>query len=140
MTAYNSFEDLPVWQYARELGALVCRATAEREPGKENGLRDQIQKTAISVSSNIAGGFERGSKRDFIQFLQDAKSSCGELRSQLYIAKDLGYLDKENYETLIAFASNTSKQISGFIKDVQSSEFAGHKFEMQQSETRNIEI
>jgi four helix bundle protein len=128
MATYNSFEDLPVWQNARELASLVYTTSAEGKLNKDYGLRNQIQKAVVSVSSNIAEGFERGSKREFIQFLYIAKGSCGELRSQLYIAKDLGYLSNSASETLIKSASNASKQIYGFIKYLKTSRFAGHKF------------
>jgi len=128
MATYNSFEDLPVWQNARELASLVYKTSAEGKLNKDYGLRNQIQKAVVSVSSNIAEGFERGSKREFIQFLYIAKGSCGELRSQLYIAKDLGYLSNSDSETLIKSASNASKQIYGFIKYLKTSRFAGHKF------------
>ena len=128
MATYNSFEDLPVWQNARELASLVYTTSAEGKLNKDYGLRNQIQKAVVSVSSNIAEGFERGSKREFIQFLYIAKGSCGELRSQLYIAKDLGYLGNSASETLIKSASNASKQINGFIKYLKTSRFAGHKF------------
>jgi len=128
MATYNSFEDLPVWQNARELASLVYKTSTEGKLNKDYGLRNQIQKAVVSVSSNIAEGFERGSKREFIQFLYIAKGSCGELRSQLYIAKDLGYLSNSASETLIKSASNASKQIYGFIKYLKTSRFAGHKF------------
>jgi len=127
MAAYNSLEDLPVRQKARELGAFVYRTTAEGKISKDYGLKNQIQKSVVSISSNIAEGFERGSKREFIQFLYIAKGSCGELRSQLYITKDLGYLNKSDAESIIRFASDTSKQISGFIKYLKTSRFAGNK-------------
>ncbi len=128
MATYNSFEDLPVWQSAKELSILVYKAAAEGKIRNDYGLKDQIQRAAVSVSSNIAEGFERGSKREFIQFLYIAKGSCGELRSQLYIAKDLGYLDNGVSENLIKSAYNTSKQISGFIKYLKNSQFPGDKF------------
>ena len=128
MATYNSFEDLPVWQNARELASLVYTTSAEGKLNKDYGLRNQIQKAVVSVSSNIAEGFERGSKREFIQFLYIAKGSCGELRSQLYIAKDLGYLSNSASETLIKSASNASKQLYGSIKYLKTSRFAGHKF------------
>ncbi len=128
MATYNSFEDLPVWQKARELGVSIYKATAEGKLSKDYGLKDQIQRAAVSVSSNIAEGFERGSKREFIQFLYIAKGSCGELRSQLYIAKDLGYLENGYSEILINSAYNTSKQISGFIKYLKNTPFTGDKF------------
>ncbi len=128
MATYSSFEDLPVWQKDRELGVSIYRATAEGKLRKDYGLKDQIQRASVSVSSNVAEGFERGSKREFIQFLYIAKGSCGELRSQLYIAKDLGYLENEYSETLIKSADNTSRQISGFIKYLKNTRYPGDKF------------
>jgi four helix bundle protein len=128
MATYNSFEDLPVWQRAKERSILVYKATAEGKLRKDYGLKDPIQRAAVPVSSNSAEGFERESKREFIQFLYIAKGSCGELRSQLYIAKDLGYLDNGVFETLFKNAYNTSKQISGFIKYLKNAQFPGDKF------------
>ena len=128
MATYNSFEDLPVWKTAKELSILIYKTTSEGKLRKDYGLKDQIQRAAVSVSSNIAEGFERGSKREFIQFLYIAKGSCGELRSQLNIAKDLGYLDNGVSENLIKSAYNTSKQKSGFIKYLKNSQFPGDKF------------
>jgi len=130
MATYNSFDDLPVWQKARELGVSIYKATSEGKLKKDYGLKDQIRRAAVSVSSNIAEGFERGSKREFIQFLYIAKGSCGELRSQLFIAKDLGYLDNDDSETLINSAYNTSKQISGLIKYLKNTQFKGDKFKL----------
>ena len=128
MATYNSFEELPLWQNARELGVLVYKTVSAGKISKDFGLRNQMQQAVVSVSSNIAEGFERGSKREFIQFLYIAKGSCGELRSQLYIAKDLGYLGNGESDTLIQSASNASKQITGFIKYLKTSRFQGQKF------------
>ncbi len=127
MATYNSFEDLPVWQNARELGVLIYKTSAEGKLSKDFALRNQVQKAVITVSSNIAEGFERSSKKEFIQFLYIAKGSCGELRSQLYIIKDLGYLDNDRSEILIKSASNASRQISGFIKYLKNSRFPRSK-------------
>ncbi len=87
-----------------------------------------MQRAAISISSNIAEGFERGSKKEYIQFLYIAKGSCGELRSQLSIAKDLGFLESDDFSTAIGAALNISKQINGFIEYLKKTSFAGHKF------------
>ena len=131
MATYKSFEDLPVWQNARELAVLVYRTTFKGKLKDDYGLKNQIQRSVISVSSNIAEGFERGSKREFIQFLYIAKGSCGELRSQLYIAKDLGYLDNNDFKVLLNSTTNLSKQISGFLNYLKTSEFKGQKFKTQ---------
>ncbi len=128
MATYKSFEDLPVWQSARELAVLVYKTTSGEPFGNDYGLRNQIQRSAVSVSSNIAEGFERGSKQEFIQFLFIAKGSSGELRSQLFIAKDIGYMDNTGSKNLLKSAMCVSKQISGFIEYLKASKFKGQKF------------
>lgn len=131
MATYKSFEDLPVWQNARELAMLVYRITSKGKLKDDYGLKNHLQRSVVSISSNIAEGFERGSKREFIQFLYIAKGSCGELRSQLYIAKDLGYLDNNDFKVLLNSTTNLSKQISGFLNYLKISEFKGQKFKTQ---------
>ena len=85
------FEDLEIWKEARCLAKEIYRLTSEPKFSKDFGLRGQIQSAAVSVMSNIAEGFERGGNQEFCQFLYVAKGSCGEVRSQLYIAVDQGY-------------------------------------------------
>ena len=128
MATYQSFEDLPVWQSARELASLVYKATFKEKLNKDYGLKNQIQRAVVSVSSNVAEGFERGSKQELIQFLYVARGSCGELRSQLFIAKDLGYLDDNDFDILISSATNVSRQINGFIEYLKTTHFKGQKF------------
>jgi len=131
MATYNSFEDLPVWKNARELASLAYKATFKGKLKQDYGLKNQIQRAVVSVSSNIAEGFERGSKQEFIQFLYVAKGSCGELRSHLFIAKDLGYINNSDFETLYNSAANVSKQISGFIEYLKTTDLKGPKFKRQ---------
>ena len=131
MATYKSFEDLPVWQNARELAVQVYRTTSKGKLKDDYGLRNQIQRSTVSISSNIAEGFERGSKRESIQFLYVAKGSAGELRSQLFIAKDIGYMDKSDFKVLLNSATTVSKQISGFIEYLKTAEFKGQKFKIQ---------
>lgn len=77
----SSFEDLKVWQKARELANLIYSVTRQETCSRDFGLVDQIRRAAVSVISNIAEGFERGSYTEFIQFLYIAKGSCGEVRA-----------------------------------------------------------
>lgn len=128
MATYKSFEELPVWQIAKELSVLIYKTSCRGKFREDYGLKSQIQRAGVSVSSNIAEGFERGSKQEFIQFLYIAKSSCGELRSQLLIAKDIGYINNTDFETLMNSAKNVSKQISGFIEYLKTSGFKGQKY------------
>jgi len=95
---------------------------------KDFGLRDQIRRAAVSVMSNIAEGFERGGDQEFVQFLAMAKGSSGELRSQLYIAKDQGYLNEAEFAGLHDAATEVSKRIAGLIKYLRQSPLKGSKY------------
>jgi len=114
------FEDLEVWQIARQLVKDVYRITSERRFSKDLGLSTQIQRTAVSIMSNIAEGFERKSKKEFIHFLYIAKGASGELRSQLYIALDLDYINKNEFQEIYQLSEKISKSLAGFIKYLQS--------------------
>lgn len=113
------FEDLIAWQKARELTAAIYRATSAGGFAKDFGLRDQICRAAVSVMSNIAEGFERGSRREFHQFLVIAKASTAEVRSQLYTALDAGYLDKPGFDQLMEQAVEVGKIIGGLRSAIQ---------------------
>jgi len=97
----KQFEDLEVWQEARRLTQTIYRVTRTEKFSKDFSLRDQIQRAAVSVMSNIAEGFERGGNQEFSQFLYVAKASCGEVRSQIYVALDQGYMGKPESEESI---------------------------------------
>jgi len=113
------FEDLIAWQKARQLAAAIYRVSSSGGFAKDFGLRDQIQRAAVSVLSNIAEGFERGSRSEFHQFLVISKASAAEVRSQLYVALDVGYLDQSDFDALFAQASEVSKIIGGLRSAVQ---------------------
>jgi len=87
----SKFEELIAWQKSRELVTAIYKVTNGKEFSRDFGLRDQIQRAAVSIMSNIAEGFERAGRAEFHQFLVIAKGSCAEVRSQLYIALDIGY-------------------------------------------------
>lgn len=92
------FEELEVWRRARLLARRVYRFTGEGAFARDFALRDQIRRAAISVMSNIAEGFERRSRREFAQFLSIARGSVAEVRSQLHLAIDLGYVDAATFD------------------------------------------
>ena len=115
------FEDLEVWQLSRELVKSVYKLTSGTKFSKDFGLVSQIQRSAVSIMSNIAEGFERKSKKEFISFLSIAKGSCGELRSQLYIGLDLSYISKDEFQVNYQLAEKISKSLAGFMKYLQSS-------------------
>lgn len=117
MAKLHSFEEIIAWQKARELNAEIYRVTNNNEIfNKDYGLRDQIRRASISVSSNIAEGFERETTKEFIRFLYIAKASAGEFRSQLYLASDLGYISNVEFYSLNEKVNDISKLLSGFIK------------------------
>ena len=109
------FEDIEVWQKAMDLCDDIYAVTSKDLFIKDFALRDQIRKSAISVPSNIAEGFERESNNQFIYFLIIAKASAGELRTQLIIAKNQKYISLEHFEELKIRCVEISKMISGFI-------------------------
>ena len=113
------FEDLIAWQKARQLTVEIYRITAHGEFARDFGLRDQIRRAAVSVMSNIAEGFDRGSRGEFHQFLVIAKASCAEVRSQLYIAQDVGYINQEIFNNVSSNASELSRIIGGLRAAVQ---------------------
>lgn len=113
------FEDLIAWQKARQLIVEIYRITAHGEFAKDFGLRDQIRRAAVSVMSNIAEGFDRGSRGEFHQFLVVAKASCAEVRSQLYVAKDVGYIDQEVFNNLNSGTDELSRILGGLRAAVQ---------------------
>src|SRR5213080_503771 len=95
------FEDLIAWQKARQLTKRVYLASREGPFAQDFGMCNQIRKSALSVPSNIAEGFERGSRAQFQHFLTIAKGSCAELRTQLYIAHDVGYIDEATLTAML---------------------------------------
>ena len=119
------FEDLHAWQKARELTASIYRITQFGAFAADYGLSRQIQRAAVSVMSNIAEGFERGRRAEFAQFLSIAKSSCGEVRSQLYVALDAGYLDQMTFDSLQTHAEEVTRIIGGLRSAVERQQHPG---------------
>jgi four helix bundle protein len=113
------FEDLIAWQRARQLTADIYRLTANGSFARDFGLRDQIQRAAVSVMSNVAEGFDRGSRAEFHQFLVIAKASCAEVRSQLYVALDIGHINEADFNRLRDLTEEVSKIIGGLRAAIQ---------------------
>src|ERR671925_21512 len=107
------FEDLIAWQKARGFTREIHQITRQGAFAKDFGLSGQIQRAAVSIMSNIAEGFERGGRGEFQQFLSVAKASCAELRSQLYVALDVGYLDQTEFDKLLAQAEEVARIVGG---------------------------
>jgi len=113
------FEDLIAWQKARELNREIYLLTNTGAFAKDFGLRDQIRRAAVSITSNLAEGFERGGRAEFHQFVVIAKASCAEVRSQLYTALDVGYLGQEEFNRLNKMAEEVSRIIGGLRASLQ---------------------
>ncbi len=107
------FEDLLAWQLARDLARRVYVATRSEEFRRDFGLASQIQRAAVSTMANIAEGFDRNRPGEFHQFLSVAKSSCAEVRSHLYVALDVGYLDDATFSELKSRSEEASRVIQG---------------------------
>jgi four helix bundle protein len=127
-SAARSFEELHIHQRARELTNGIYSITREGKFARDFGLVNQIRRAAVSVMSNIAEGFERGTSVEFIQFLYIAKGSCGEVPAQLQVAADQQYIAAESYESFAVLARKTSGMISNFIAHLQESDYRGEKF------------
>ena len=113
MSGVRRFEDLIAWQKARALTKAVYLATQQGAFAKDFGLAGQIQRAAVSIMSNIAEGFERGSNADLQRFLFVAKASCAEVRSQLYVALDIGYIGEDDFQRLQSQAQEVARLVGG---------------------------
>jgi four helix bundle protein len=116
MMKISRFEDLDCWQEARLLVKHVYEATRQKDFSKDLRFSGQIQAAAISVMANIAEGFIRRSDKEFIQFLFIAMSSAAEVQSHLYVATDLGYIEKKQFDEIYEKARKTAMMISALLK------------------------
>ncbi len=116
----NKFEDLEIWKLSLKITRDVYDFTAKKEFSRDFGLRDQIRRAIISVSSNIVEGFEKNNNNEFIRFLKIAKGSVGEVRNQLYIALAVNYITKIEFEKTNKDLENIAGQIGGFIVYLQN--------------------
>jgi four helix bundle protein len=114
----NSFEDLIAWQKARQLTKSIYEVTRRGYFAKDYGLIEQIRRAVVSIMSNIAEGFERNRRAEFHQFLSVAKASAAEVRSQLYVALDVGYLSQNEFATLSAKANEVARILGGLRQSV----------------------
>ena len=122
MAKFNSFEAINSWKKAREFNKRIYEITDGAIFKKDYDLVRQLRRASISVSSNIAEGFERNTDKEFIYFLYVAKASAGEVRSQIYLALDLKYISEIEFDELFEKVSDISKLISGFIKYLNDSQ------------------
>ena len=130
MTTVHRFEDLLMFQKARILTSEVYRALSNC---RDHGFRDQIQRASVSVLSNIAEGFESGTRQGFLNYLFIAKASAGEVRAQTYVGLDVGYLNIETFKNLNGIAEECSKLIYSFIEKTKQGGEMGLQYKQPES-------
>jgi four helix bundle protein len=128
LSSFKSFEEIEGWKKSRYLVRKVYEITGRGSFAKDFRLRDQIRRASVSAMSNIAEGFERVGTKEFIQFLSLAKGSAGEVRSQLYVALDQGFLGQSQFEELCSLVSEVSRLTSGLITYLKKAGMKGSKF------------
>ena len=128
MAAVRDFEELAIFQKARELSKKIYQVTQRDNFKYDTRFVQQIRAAAGSIMDNIAEGFERGGNKEFLNFLYIAKGSCGEVRSQLIRANDVGYLTPEEYNELYTECRKLSAGIMNFIKEIKGSDITGAKY------------
>ncbi|MEH2155142.1 four helix bundle protein [Nostoc sp.] len=117
----ETFEDLKVWQKGIDLVKQIYLRTKEGELSRDFGLRDQLRRASVSIPTNIAEGFERYSRKEYLNFLNIAKGSAGEVRSLLRVALEVGYLDQPTYTQLSNQAIELSRMLSSQIQSINQS-------------------
>jgi four helix bundle protein len=138
--AVKLFEELEVWKEARRLTQRIYQLTKNENFSKDFALRDQIRRASVSIMSNIAEGFERGGNQEFVQFLYVAKASCGEVRSQAYVALDQNYVSSTEVDELMNSFKRLSSMISNFIAYLRKSGMKGEKFRKPQLSPNNDSV
>jgi len=129
MTTINQYEEIRGWQKARELTKFVYNLTQQGAFARDYGLKDQIQKAAVSIMSNIAEGFGRESNQDFMRFLSISKASANEVQSQLYVALDQGYITSAQFQQGYQLCDETIRAIGGFIRYLKKSPLKGSRYQ-----------
>jgi four helix bundle protein len=119
LSKIDRFENLIAWQKARELTRAIYRVTRQGAFARDLALARQVQRAAVSIMSTIAEGFERRGRREFQQFLFTAKGSCAEVRSQLYMAFDIGYIEESEFHRLLAQAEEVGRVVGGLRASVE---------------------
>ena len=117
---FKKFEDCEVWQLGRVLVKEIYALTREGDFARDFGLKDQIQRAAVSISSNVAEGYARRGNKEFVKFLWIAKGSAAEVQSQLYHAKDLGYIDAAAFEKMYNSANLIQVKLYHLIQSLSS--------------------
>lgn len=122
MPKFERFEEIDAWKEGCRLSTRIYEVTAGERFSRDWGLRDQIRRAAVSIPANIAEGFERDSVKEFVRFLRIAKGSAGELRTHLYIARSLEYLEAGEFQRLVSKVKHISGMISRLVSYIEGRE------------------
>lgn len=138
---YKSFEDLPVWQAAIELARHTYAITEHQAFRGHAGLRDQLERAALSVSNNIAEGFERGTTNELLAFLYIARGSAGEVRSMLCLLERVPAFSplKSDISNLKSSCLSISRQLYGWIEQLKNSDITGQRHLNDKVRARTVE-
>jgi len=128
MAIIERFEDIEAWKRAREITKKIYEFSSAGEFSKDFGLKDQMRRCSVSIMSNIAEGFERDGNKEFANFLSIAKASCGEAKSQLYVARDQNYISNAQFDWAYTHLEETDRIIGGLMNYLKQSELRGRKF------------
>jgi four helix bundle protein len=133
---YERFEDLPVWKAGIQLASQICTLTAKPPFRRQHSLRDQIERAAVSVSNNVAEGFERGTTQELLTFIYIARGSAGEVRSMLCLVETLPAFDdlKSEISNLKSLAEGVSRQLRAWADSLQNSPITGHRYLTEKSQ------
>ena len=133
MATVHRFEDLEIWQLARKLYQRISKLAEKIKKNHDYRFADEMKAAAGSIMDNIAEGFERNSRLEFLNSLSISKGESGELKSQLYRATDDSYLDKDEFDELYEDTDKVSKKIANFIKYLNGTQIKGLKFKNMES-------
>ena len=128
MATIKYFEELEIWQLAREFCKEIFRITCNVQFTKDLRMREQIRSSSGSIMDNIAEGFDRNGNKEFVQFLYIAKGSCAESQSQLFRASDCGYISENEFTVLLEKAKHISQKITKLINYLKESDIKGLKY------------
>jgi four helix bundle protein len=122
MSKIRNFEEMKVWKDAVSIAVKIYKLCVQPQLSKDFGAKDQLRRAAVSISNNIAEGFEYNNNKEFVKYLKYSKGSAGELRSNLYILREADMIDNKDYEGLKIELINISRELEGFIKYLRTFE------------------
>ena len=138
MTTFRTFEEIDAWKRARQLTRDVYALSNKEGFARDFGLRDQIRRASVSIMSNIAEGYERSGRKEFIQYLAMAKGSAGEVSSQAFVAFDQGYVSEAEFKRLQESAADVARLLGGLMEYLRSTTLRGTKY--RSAPTRNSKL